>query len=200
MAPAGVGVEGVEMLPLSTARWPMLVDLFGTRGDPATCWCQWFRRESAGFRASTPVELRAALEREAGAPVPSGVLAVKDSRAIGWVAASPRVGHDRLTRGPGLRAVSGADIDDPAVWSVTCFVVRVGHRRQGLSHHLLHAAVDLARDHGARVVEGYPIELAAGRRRSSAELYHGVASVFGAAGFLEVGRTSLTRPVVRLTL
>jgi GNAT superfamily N-acetyltransferase len=85
------------------------------------------------------------------------------------------------------------------VWAVTCFVVRVGHRRRGVASALLDGAVDLARRHGAAVVEGYPVDTSA-RKASSAELYHGPLSVFGAAGFTEVARPSPARAVVRRTV
>lgn len=79
--------------------------------------------------------------------------------------------------------------DDVAVWSVFCFVVRAGHRRRGLCHELLAGAVGLARDHGAPVVEGYPVE--ASERWISSTLAHvGTTSLFEAAGFERVVATS----------
>jgi ribosomal protein S18 acetylase RimI-like enzyme len=87
---------------------------------------------------------------------------------------------------------------DPAVWSVTCFVVRVGHRRRGLSRALLDGAVRLAGEGGARAVEGYPVDVAARSGVSSAELYHGPLSTFLDAGFREIARLRPARPVVRL--
>jgi ribosomal protein S18 acetylase RimI-like enzyme len=48
--------------------------------------------------------------------------------------------------------------DDRPVWSVVCFVVRTGYRRQGLAHRLLDAAVTYARSEQVETLEGYPIE------------------------------------------
>ena len=97
--------------------------------------------------------------------------------------------------------MAGDDIDDAGVWAVTCFVVKVGHRRRGVGAELLGAAVAHARAAGAHTLEGHPVDVAARERKSSsAELYHGTLSTFLAAGFEEVGRTGPTRPVVRLAL
>ena len=86
------------------------------------------------------------------------------------------------------------------MWAVTCFVVRRAARGRGLAGALLAGAVELARQGGATVVEGYPIDLAERPRTSSAELYHGPLQVFLRAGFTEVARPTPGRPLVRLTL
>ena len=44
------------------------------------------------------------------------------------------------------------------VWSVTCFVVRKGFRRQGLMYELAAATVEYGGQVGAHVLEGYPTE------------------------------------------
>lgn len=129
--------------------------------------------------------------------MPPGVL-VYDEAGVpsGWCAVAPRAAYPRLTT---YRAAAATD-DEDGLWAVTCFVVRVGARRQGLAGVLLDGAVELARRHGARLVEAYPLDTTL-RTASSSELFHGPLSVFLAAGFREVGtRTSLARPVVRLTL
>jgi GNAT superfamily N-acetyltransferase len=90
--------------------------------------------------------------------------------------------------------------DDPAVWAISCFVVRREHRGRGLSANLLDAAVAFARDGGARVVEGYPIDLAEAPGTSPNDLYHGALSTFLAAGFEEVARPKPGRTVVALDL
>ncbi|MGZ4626777.1 MAG: GNAT family N-acetyltransferase, partial [Kineosporiaceae bacterium] len=131
---------------------------------------------------------------------PPGVLGYVDGVPTGWCAVASRPGYTRLTRSAVLKDTSADELADATVWSVTCFVVRRPARRQGLAAALLAGAVDLARRGGARVVEGYPVDLAVGPRRSAAELYHGPLSVFLAAGFAEVSRPVPARPVVRLRL
>ncbi|WP_138758581.1 hypothetical protein [Modestobacter altitudinis] len=96
--------------------------------------------------------------------------------------------------------VAAVTADENGLWAVTCFVVRVGKRRQGLAEVLLGGAVDIARRHGARAVEAHPLDTTV-RTASAVELFHGPLSVFLRLGSTEVGtRTSKARPVVRLAL
>ena len=98
--------------------------------------------------------------------------------------------------------MAGDDIDDGGVWAVTCFVVKVGHRRRGIGPALLDAAVAARTRPPARTPSRATRSTSppGERQSSSAELYHGTLSTFLAAGFEEVGRTGPTRPVVRLAL
>ncbi len=85
------------------------------------------------------------------------------------------------------------------MWAVTCFVVRREFRGDGLAIRLLDAAVDHARAHGARVIEGYPVDTDAGKT-SSNSLFRGALSSFVDAGFVEVARPKPARPIVSLTV
>jgi GNAT superfamily N-acetyltransferase len=176
-------------------RWPDLLTVMGTRGDPSRCWCQFFRIAGAGWDRATAPAMREALHEQVHRDVPPGVLAFRDDEPVGWCAVAPRGSYPRLGGSP----VAQATDDGRGVWAVTCFVVRVGHRRKGVASALLNGAVDLARRHGASIVEAYPVDAVA-RRASAAELYHGPLSVFLAAGFAEVARPSTARAVVRRTL
>jgi hypothetical protein len=103
----------------------------------------------------------------------------------GWCAVAPREDYPRLARS---RAT--APFDERPAWSVVCFFIRGGMRRRGLSATLLSAAVDLAIQHGATIIEGYPVE-------GTRNLFRGVASVFKAAGFKEVARRKPNHPLMR---
>jgi GNAT superfamily N-acetyltransferase len=188
-------------VPLTGDRWEDVVALFGTRGDPSWCWCQFFL--STGKDSDSAADNRAAFRRQVTTSArPPGLLAYAGDEPVGWVQLGPRTAYPRWCESRALAAVSGGDLDDDGVWAVTCFVVKVGRRRAGVGTVLLAAAVDFARDQGARVLEGHPVDVPAraSGKASGAELYHGVASTFAAAGFEEIGRTGPTRPVVRLSL
>jgi GNAT superfamily N-acetyltransferase len=90
------------------------------------------------------------------------------------------------------------DKADDSVWAVTCFVTRAGYRRRGVGRALARAAVDFARDRGARALEGYPMIMPPGRQALLSEIHVGTRSMFAAAGFAEVGRPSLRRAVMRI--
>ena len=190
----------LEVRALTSSCFDDVVDLFGTRGDPSWCWCQFFLTTGNDYTRDTDANREQLRSQAAHEPGP-GLLAYADGRPVGWVQVGPRPTYPRLTRNRALLEVAGDDIDDPGVWAVTCFVVKVGHRRRGIGAALLDAAVRAARDAGARVLEGHPVDVAArGGRSAGADLYHGALSTFLAAGFEEVGRTGPSRPVVRLAL
>lgn len=187
---------GVVVEPAVADRWNDVVRVFGTRGDPARCWCQWFVTGTAS--ADVADANREALRAQVLGGPPPGVLAHLDGEPVGWAAVAARPGYPRLARAQVLRGTPAGELADPGVWAVTCFVVRPGFRRRGIAAALLDGAVAHARAGGARVVEAYPVDVAAKAAVSSAELYHGTLSLFLAAGFREVRRPRPTRPVVRL--
>lgn len=87
-------------------------------------------------------------------------------------------------------------VDDQPVWSLICFVVPSVHRGQGVAHALLRGAITYAREHGATLIEAYPVDKAA--RSSDDAMWFGAKSMYDRAGFEEVARRKPTRPVVRL--
>jgi GNAT superfamily N-acetyltransferase len=119
-----------------------------------------------------------------------GLLAYLDGEPIGWCAVEPRESYPTLERSRILKPVDGQ-----AVWSVVCFFVAKPHRRTGVSVALLAAATDYARRHGARIVEGYPVDPAGAL--PDAFVWTGLAGAFRRAGFTEVIRRSRTRPIMR---
>ena len=193
-----VAAAEVTVVPATPDRWDDMVTLFEGPGDPGRCWCQWFFRGASADRVDAEPN-RAALRAQVDAG-PPGVVGYVDGVPAGWCAVAPRPGYTRLTRSPLLRDLPGPPADDAAVWAVTCFVVRRPFRRVGLSSALLAGAVDLSREGGAAVVEGYPVDPAVRRPAGAAELYHGVLSAFERAGFTEVARPYPARPVMRLAL
>lgn len=189
--------DGVlRITPAADAPWDDVRAVFGERGDPSGCFCRWFIESAADWRRGDVAAREAALRREVdgGRPGP-GLIAYSDDEPVGWVAVEPRPAYPRLLRGR-LAAASPEPADDGSVWAVTCFVVRVGHRRHGVATALLDAAVSHARGHGARVIEGYPVDPHA-RKVSSAELYHGSSGLFAGAGFHTVHETG-ARSIVAL--
>ena len=81
------------------------------------------------------------------------------------------------------------------IWSVTCFFVSRAHRGQGFTRQLLDAAVRHAKKHGARLVEGYPVD-----PESPSYRHMGFVSLFKSAGFKETGREGSRRHVMQLPL
>ncbi len=177
--------------PVTPDRWPDLERLFGPRGACAGCWCMWFRQTRAQFERMKGAGNRDALHALVEEGPPPGILAYTGEEPVGWCALAPRAEYSLLARSRILRPV-----DEEPVWSIVCFFVARPHRRRGLTVELLRAASRYARERGARVVEGYPVEPKAGAKPDTF-VYHGLASAFRAAGFAEVARRSETRPIMR---
>lgn len=192
-------VADIRVVPVAEAPWDDVRTVFGTRGDPSTCWCQWFKLSNAEMNASDAATCESALREQSRHGSGPGLVAYLDDEPVGWVAVEPREAYPRLRRARVVTQGSREPKDDSNVWSVTCFVVRVGFRRRGVATALLDAAIAHARDSGARVLEAYPIDTAE-RKASSADLYHGALVQFEGAGFEVVSRPQPGRAVVSYSL
>jgi GNAT superfamily N-acetyltransferase len=190
----------VEIRPLTAERFADLATLFNQGGDPKWCWCAFFRIPGSYWGNTTPEANRQILEeavhttgREGRAP---GLVAYRGGEAVGWISIGPRDDYVRLQRSRVL-----GPLDEKPVWSIVCFVVGRKARGQGVARALLDAAVDYARDHGATLLEAYPVETG-GSRVPSASAYTGTLSMFEHAGFKVAARRQAPgakreRPVVR---
>jgi GNAT superfamily N-acetyltransferase len=193
----------VTVVPANEASWADLQAVFGTRGDPARCQCQWYKIPNKDWR-SVPVDERAHRLRQQtdcghpGSDTTSGLVAYLDGEPAGWCAVEPRTAYTRLLRTRVPWSERSEDRDDDSVWAVTCFVTRSGFRRRGVSRALAAAAVDFARRRGARAVEGYPMITQPGQEITWGELHVGSRSAFAAAGFTEVTRPTVRRVVMRI--
>jgi GNAT superfamily N-acetyltransferase len=193
----------LEIVPLTGERFAELAELFAT-GDPRWCWCMYFRARGRTWSNSSPEANRAELRKLAENgdrkdSIAPGLVAFREGSAVGWVSLAPREDYERLAFSTMLRP-----IDDRPVWSIVCFVVGRHHRRQGVAAALLEAAIDYARAHGARTLEGYPLHESRGKVASSAA-YVGTQAMFERAGFTVAelrswDSSSPPRPIMRLEL
>ena len=194
----------IAVVPANAASCDDLQAVFGTRGDPSRCQCQRYKMRPRESWASVGAEeLASRLREQIGCGHPasgttSGLVAYLDGAPVGWCAVEPRSAYGRLRRDCRVPWVGRAeDKSDDSVWAVTCFVTRAGFRRRGVSRALARAAVDFARERGARAVEGYPM-ITFGREITWGELHVGSRSIFAAAGFAEVSKPTRRRVVMRI--
>lgn len=190
----------VCVVPANEAGWEELQTIFGTRGDPSRCQCQWFKIRDLRCRSVSVGESTGQLREQSGwgnpgARTTSGLVAYLDGEPAGWCAVEARTAYARLLRArvpwtarPGPVDRPYEDKADAGVWALTCFVTRTGFRRRGISRALAHASVDFARSRGARSIEGYPIITQPGQAVTWGELYVGSRSIFADAEFAEARR------------
>lgn len=183
----------ISVQPATAPRWPDVVAAFGRRGSkPDSCWCQRFRQHDEPSN-------QGALQRELDtATIPVGLLAYVNDQPAGWTRVVPR--HTL----PGIvcnRALQRILDEDDSAWWVACFAIRREHRGLGVGVALLKAAVNHARENGASVLDGHPVDARRLKAKASpSALFTGTVTTFRAAGFREIGRTYPSRPVMRMDL
>jgi GNAT superfamily N-acetyltransferase len=182
-----------DIRPATPDLWPALEDLFGpTRGACNGCWCMYWRIGGAYGRRPRE-DNRRDLQNIVERGPPPGLLAFAGELAVGWCQLTPRTEIPRLADKRFFVAVDAA-----AVWSISCFYVRRGWRKKGVTAALIDAAVAAAEAGGAPVLEAYPVDPQ--KPIGAGNLYTGLASTFRRHGFTEVARRSPARPIMRRTV
>ena len=187
-------------LPANEASIEDVEAVFGA-GGARKCRCQALKVEGWIWTDSTQGEREAALVEQTAcgtAGPTSGLIGYVDGEPAGWVAVEPRENYWRIwnRKQPWMRK----DPELEGVWSVTCFVVRTGFRKAGLTYELAQATVEYGDRVGARVLEGYPMEPAPGKTVIWDEASVGLLQVFLEAGYEVVSSPTLRRRVVRRVL
>ncbi|HEX9534490.1 MAG TPA: GNAT family N-acetyltransferase [Stellaceae bacterium] len=113
------------------------------------------------------------------------VLAFDGDTAVGWCQLTPGDALPWLNRAWRLKRV-----DDVPVWSLSCFYVRKGYRKKGVTAALITAAAKRAK---APTLEAYPLDAALTPSASGT----GYASTFARAGFKTIARRVPPRPIMR---
>src|SRR5579863_938881 len=178
----------ITVRPLTLALWPALEDLFGEKGACGGCWCMYWRIGNA-YRRRPGEENRKDIRKVVRRGPPPGLLAFQGKLPVGWCQLTPRSDLPWLDR-------AWAHFDEKPVWSISCFYVRIGYRRHGISNVLLEAAIRAARKARASALEAYPLD----GDLSPSATSTGYLSSFARAGFVELGRRSPARPILRLSV
>ncbi len=179
-----------DVHPLTSERWPDMVDLFerrgprgGHRNTPAYgCWCMYWRDRSLEHGEPKKRAMHALVE-SGDEP---GLLAYDGGEPVGWVSIAPREQYAALLASPQYRPRD----EDDGVWSIVCFVVDKPRWGTGVAAELLDAAVAHAFARGASAVEAYP-------HVTSRSDYMGSLELYRRAGFHET-RPANKRAIVRL--
>jgi GNAT superfamily N-acetyltransferase len=183
--------DGLTFRPVTIDDWGDFQLLFTEPGVQDGCWCMYWRIKRADFHKGYGESNKQAMKQIIESGRVPGILAYLGGRPIGWCSVAPREEFPVLDRSPTLKRV-----DDEQVWSIVCFFVSAPYRRRGLSRALIEAAIEYARENGARIIEAYPL-IPEGTKDPKYQRYMGLVSTFEAAGFEEVVRRSGTRPIMR---
>jgi GNAT superfamily N-acetyltransferase len=179
--------------PLTPDRWDDFVALFGERGACGGCWCMAWRLPAKQFDQQKGAPNKAAMQAIVAANQQPGILAYADGKAVGWCSVAPRASFVRLASSRVLQPV-----DAQPVWAVSCFFIHKARRKQGLSVKLLEAAIEFVRARGGRIVEGYPT--APQKPQVDTFVWTGLEAAFLKAGFKQVARRSVSRPIMRYVI
>jgi GNAT superfamily N-acetyltransferase len=173
--------------PLTPELWPALEDLFGEQGPVSRCWCMFWRIGN-DYRKRPRDANKAAFCALVRSGPPPGLLAFDGDLAVGWCQLTPRDALPWLDHTWRLKRV-----DDKPVWSLSCFYVRKGYRKRGVTSALIAAALDAAKRAGASALEAYPLDA----ELTPSTSHTGYASTFARAGFKIVARHVPPRPIMR---
>lgn len=184
--------NGLTWQPLTKEKWRDFESLFGKNGACGGCWCMFFLLPGKEFQASKGDPLHQMMQIKVceDQQIP-GLIAYHHEIPAGWIAVGPREQYVRLQNSRILKPV-----DDLPVWSIVCFYVGKKYRRMGVNLFLINAAIQYARDNGAKIIEAYPYE----PQKSMVPdvfAFTGFQSTFTKAEFVEVARRSPTRPIMR---
>lgn len=176
------------------ADWRGFEAVMGEKGGCGGCWCMLWRLPKKDMDTGMGDGNRSAMKTLFDSGHVPGLIAWHADEAVGWVQVDERSTFPRLETSRVLKP-----LDDQPVWSISCFLVNKRFRKRGLSVKLLEAACHFARDRGATILEGYPVD---SPKKSYPAVYAwtGFAGAFRDAGFEEIARRSKTRPIMRKRL
>jgi GNAT superfamily N-acetyltransferase len=191
----------MRIVPANEAAWDDLEAVVGPAScHGGRCYCQRFKLGRSAWPGDGLERAHMLREQtDAGHPrsrTTSGLVAYVDGDPAGWCSVEPRTAYPYLGSVPWRKRTE--DRADAGIWAAPCFVTRAGFRRRGVSYALAAAAVEFARERGARSLEGYPMIPEPGKDVPWGELHVGHVNIFLAAGFAEVSRPTLRRAVVRI--
>ncbi|HUP17639.1 MAG TPA: GNAT family N-acetyltransferase [Acidimicrobiia bacterium] len=145
-------------------------------------------RLGSEYRRRQPDDNRDAFHRVVKDGPPPGLLAFDNDSAVGWCQLTPREALPWLDQAWRLKRV-----DNLPVWSISCFYIRTGYRKKGVTAALIAAALEAAEEAGASALEAYPLDA----QLTPSTSHTGYVSTFERAGFVTVARHVPSRPIMR---
>jgi len=171
---------------LTIDLWPAFEDLFGKHGACNGCWCMYWRIGSGYHKRSREFNKHEFQSIVKNGP-PPGLVAFKNNVAVGWCQLTTKKSLPWLEKN-----YNYDDIDNQDVWCISCFYIKKGHRRKGVTSALIEKAIEFAKLSKGKLIEAYPGD--------AASSFTGYPSTFQKAGFKAVTQGKYKRTVMRLIL
>ncbi len=190
MEPVKLSESELEFNPVTPDNWADLERLFSEPGVHKGCWCMYWRVKRKEFEQNYGDDNKNCLKEIVESGQVPGIIAYYKDNPVGWCSVAPREDFPVVLRSRTLKP-----LDEQPAWSITCFFVTRPYRGCGLTHLLIRAAVRYAKEHGARIVEAYPVDVRA--KSIQWDRYSGLTTTFEKEGFVEVLRRSERKPIMR---
>lgn len=110
--------SGISVVSIADVPWADVEAVFGTRGDPSRCWCQFFKMPNAEWwKSPNPVKSARLQEQVIAADgaegvVAPGLIAYLDGEPVGWCAIEPRTNYPLILRSKVVTTSSTEATDD----------------------------------------------------------------------------------------
>jgi len=195
--------DRIAVREITDDDWPLIEQLFGSRGACGGCWCMHWRREKGGqaWENAKGEPNRKALRKLVESGKANGIIALAGTRPVGWCSFGRRSDFPRLERTKAYARNDTEKTDSAQVWSVNCLFLDKEYRNQGLSQKMVETAVKAIRKRKGKLIEAYPVPLTkAGQKLPSAFAFTGPEIIYQRLGFKEVQRLSFSRPLYQLEL
>ncbi len=186
--------QKISIESVTKTNWEDFEALFCAGKTCNGCWCMWWRLEGRQSQKNWGQNNKEAMKGIVESGIVPGLLAKVDGKPAGWVSIGSREDFPRFKRSKVL-----AQVDEKPVWSIVCFFVAKPYRKMGLTLKLMKGAIDFAKKHGAKIIEGYPNDTSFGKMTDD-WAYMGIMSAFSKLDFIEVARRSPKRPIMRFYL
>lgn len=175
---------------LTNENWDDFENLFGSKGACGGCWCMYWRLSHKEFESGKGDKNKLMMKSLVDNQKQIGLIQYFDKKPIGWCSFAPREDFPRLAKSRILKP-----IDETKVWSIVCFFIDKNYRRKGFSVEILKSVIKYLKTKNVKVIEGYPTDT--DKNSPDVFMYTGLMKTFLDAGFIEVGRNSLSRPIMR---
>jgi hypothetical protein len=194
----GTGVDGGYRTRLLTPdTWEdfaRLVD--ANNGVCGGCWCMGFHPEGVGGAGHTVAGNRAAKEAHVRRGTVHQLLVYADGDCVGWCQFGSPAELPTI-KNP---AAYARELDRLPDWRIGCIFTGSRHRRTGVAHAAVAAALGAIRDAGGGLVEAYPEQVTDRPEQRGSYLHTGPESLFSTFGFRRHRQIAKWRWVMRLEL